>query len=69
MSLLREIQSELSRSGVDVIAVLRKCKILAARLSGPQFSQWVDWELEGYPKSETISNKGKKTKWGRSSVG
>src|ERR1035438_8104557 len=54
MSLLREIQSELSRSGVDVVAVLRKCKILAARLGSPEFSRWVDWELNGYPESEAV---------------
>jgi hypothetical protein len=45
MSLLREIQNDLSRTEVDVPIVLRKCKILAARLGSKEFSQWIEWEL------------------------
>jgi|ERR1035441_2509922 hypothetical protein len=52
MSLLREIQNDLAREGGDVTTVLRKCKILAARLGSDEFAQWVDWELNGYPKSQ-----------------
>src|ERR1041385_3732451 len=54
MSLLRDIQNELSVSGSDVTAVLRKCKILAARLGSAEFAKWVDWELNGYPASQTV---------------
>jgi hypothetical protein len=54
MTLLRQIQEELASSDVDVVAVLRKCKILARRLHSDQFAQWVDWELNGYPKDAEV---------------
>lgn len=54
MSLLRDIQNELARSDVDVTAVLRKCKILAARLKSAEFAQWIGWELEGYPQTQAL---------------
>ena len=54
MSLLREIQNELARSGADVTAVLRKCKILAARLGSAEFAKWVDFHLGGYPEDQPI---------------
>jgi len=54
MTLLRQIQEELASSDVDVVAVLRKCKILARRLHSDQFAQWVDWELNGYSKDADV---------------
>ena len=54
MTLLRQIQDELASSDVDVVAVLRKCKILARRLHSDQFAQWVDWELNGYPADAEV---------------
>jgi AbiTii-like protein len=51
---VRQIQEELASSDVDVVAVLRKCKILARRLHSDQFAQWVDWELNGYPKDAEV---------------
>ena len=32
--------------------VLRKCRLLAARLGSAEFSQWIEWELNGYPESQ-----------------
>ena len=32
--------------------MLRKCKILAARLGSEAFAHWVEWELNGYPESQ-----------------
>jgi hypothetical protein len=52
MSLLRDIQNDLASADGDVTTVLRKCKILAARLGSDQFANWVDWELNGYPESQ-----------------
>jgi hypothetical protein len=52
MSLLREIQNDIADRGGDVASILRKCKILAARLGSAEFSQWVGWELGGYPGSQ-----------------
>lgn len=54
MTLLRQIQQELASSDIDVVAVLRKCKILARRLHSDQFAQWVDCELNGYPKDADV---------------
>jgi phospholipase/lecithinase/hemolysin len=54
MSLLREIQTDLSTKEPDLPTVLRKCKILAARLGSREFARWVDLELNGYPDGEPI---------------
>jgi AbiTii len=48
MSLLRDIQNDLASQSGDVAAVLRKCKILSARLDSREFADWVRWELGGY---------------------
>ncbi|MGQ0799656.1 MAG: AbiTii domain-containing protein [Pseudomarimonas sp.] len=47
MSLLREIQAEAMSDG-DIATLLRKCKVLAFRLSNHEFKAWVDNELNGY---------------------
>lgn len=54
MSLLREIQDEVAQKSDDTTTILRKCKILAARLKSGQLAQWVDCELNGYPKAQPI---------------
>ncbi|MFN4056521.1 MAG: hypothetical protein ACK4GU_16890, partial [Alishewanella aestuarii] len=48
MSLLREIQSAAIDSHTDLASLLRKCKVLAARLGSNDFKAWVDNELSGY---------------------
>lgn len=48
MSLLREIQNTAIDSNADLASLLRKCKILAARLGNSEFKQWVERELSGY---------------------
>jgi hypothetical protein len=52
MSLLRDIQDELVSPNGDVTNVLRKCKILAARLRSEELALWLGWELNGYPESQ-----------------
>jgi AbiTii-like protein len=52
MSLLRDIQNDLAGQSGDVTAVLRKCKILSARLGSREFADWVGWELGGYPEGQ-----------------
>jgi len=54
MSLLREIQNSAVSSDESVASLLRKCKILAARLGSIEFKEWVDYELNGYPRIEDI---------------
>lgn len=54
MSLLREIQSAAIDSKTDLASLLRKCKVLAARLGSIEFRAWVDKELSGYKSAEEL---------------
>ena len=51
MTLVREILNDATDAKVDIATVLRKCKILAARLKSRELAEWVDRELNGYPDS------------------
>ena len=50
MSLLEEIQSAAIDTSSDLGTLLRKCKILAARLGSQQLEDWLIWESTGYPE-------------------
>lgn len=54
MSLLREIQDAAIDSNTELAVLLRKCKVLAARLGNPEFKQWVDNELSGYDDADNL---------------
>jgi len=54
MSLLRDIQNAAIDANVDVSVVLRKCKVLAARLGNPNLAEWVEDELNGYEDAESL---------------
>jgi len=54
MSLLREIQNAAVDASVPIATLLRKCKILAARLGNDQFKAWIDSELSGYSSEENL---------------
>lgn len=54
MSLLREIQTDAVDANVDISVVLRKCKVLAARLGNKEFKLWVERELNGYASKEDL---------------
>lgn len=54
MSLLREIQSAAIDSSVPLASLLRKCKVLAARLGNEEFKSWIDNELNGYKSKEDL---------------
>lgn len=54
MSLLRDIQNAAIDANVDVSVVLRKCKVLAARLGNPNLATWVEDELNGYTDVESL---------------
>jgi len=49
MTLLREIRVAATDSEVKLPDLLRKCKVLAARLRHQEFAEWVGRELNGYP--------------------
>ncbi|WP_447752281.1 AbiTii domain-containing protein [Pseudomonas nicosulfuronedens] len=48
MSLLREIQNAAIDANTSLATLLRKCKVLAARLGNNEFKNWVESELNGY---------------------
>lgn len=54
MSLLRDIQNAAVDSAVPLTTLLRKCKVLAARLGNAEFKQWIDDELNGYASKEAL---------------
>ncbi|MFZ3421330.1 hypothetical protein [Vibrio harveyi] len=54
MSLLREIQNSAVDANEPVGSLLRKCKILAARLGSKEFKAWVENELNGYDENKHI---------------
>ncbi len=54
MSLLREIQNSAIDSKTELSTLLRKCKVLAARLGNPDFKEWVEKELSGYTNQANL---------------
>ena len=49
MTLLEEIQISAVDAKSDLATLLRKCKLLAARLGSQPLEAWVIWESNGYP--------------------
>lgn len=47
MSLLRDIQNSAVDANEPIGSLLRKCKILAARLGSQEFKDWIEYELNG----------------------
>jgi len=54
MSLLREITDAAIDTSVGVSTLLRKCKVLAARLGNKDFDSWVEHELNGYNSPDEV---------------
>ena len=54
MSLLREIYEDAMGTDVPLVAVLRKCKVLAFRLGYAPLASWVDLDLGGYPDDASL---------------
>ena len=54
MSLLEDIQSAAIDTSSDLGTVLRKCKILAARLGSQQLEDWLIWESTDYPEEVPV---------------
>lgn len=49
MSLLEDIQNAAVAANSDLGELLRKCKVLAARLDSKPLEDWLIWESNGYP--------------------
>jgi AbiTii len=54
MSLIHDIQAAAIAQHSDIPTLLRMCKLLAARISHSEFAEWVDRELNGYPRVEDL---------------
>ena len=54
MSLLDEIRSDLVNESAGLSNTLRKAKILAGAIGLPEFREWVEFELSGYPDREKV---------------
>ena len=54
MSLLDEISSDLVNESADLSNTLRKAKMLSRAIGLPEFREWVDFELGGYPERDKV---------------
>jgi len=53
-TLVNEIQRDVVGETLRLSTILRKAKMLAARLGNQDFSKWVDQELAGFPEEEEL---------------
>ena len=76
MTLLEEIQAAAVDANSDLGTLLRKCKLLAARLNAKPFEEWINWESNGYPADGkvpeyriwSVTIKGHFAGWGGSGI-
>jgi hypothetical protein len=54
MSLIHDIQAAAISKDSDIPSLLRMCKLLAARISHQELTEWVDHELNGYPSNDAL---------------
>lgn len=54
MTLLEDIQNSAVDANSDLGTLLRKCKLLAARLGSKPLEDWLLWESNGYPDSVSV---------------
>lgn len=54
MNLLNEIRFDLTNKSASLANTLRKAKILASEIGLPEFRQWVEFELNGYPDQKSV---------------
>ena len=54
MTLLDDIRTDLTNESASLTNTLRKAKILASSIELPEFREWIDSELNGYPDEEKI---------------
>ncbi|MYB75874.1 MAG: hypothetical protein F4X83_01985 [Chloroflexi bacterium] len=54
MSLINEIQEATVDSSIDLPTLLRKCRLLAARMRNQGLAQWADYELNRSPSIESL---------------
>lgn len=50
---IRQVQDDITNPEIKLSDILRKAKVLSYRLNVPEFKQWVNQELDGYPGQDT----------------
>ena len=53
-SIVLDLQSKVTKSDCDVVSVLRKAHLIAAKLGLTDFDKWILCELNGYQDGDTI---------------
>ena len=53
-SIVLDLQNEVTKSDCDVVSVLRKAHLIAAKLGLTEFDKWILCELNGYQNGDTI---------------
>jgi len=51
---IKELQKEVNDNNVAISTLLRKAKIIASKLEQKDFLNWIDKELNGYSKDESV---------------
>lgn len=54
MDLIEDLLNTAVDAASDLGTLLRKCRILAARLGSQQLEDWLIWEANGYPKNVLV---------------
>lgn len=55
-SIVLELQKEVTLQNCDIVYVLRKAHLIAAKLKLSEFDQWISYELNGYPNQNCTPN-------------
>ena len=53
-TLLAQIQDDAANDDVAITTLLRRCRVLAARLDNRPLEEWVEHELHGYPEDAVL---------------
>ena len=53
-SIVLDLQSEVTKSDCDIVSVLRKSHLIAAKLGLTDFDKWILCELNGYQDGDVI---------------
>lgn len=53
-SIVLDLQNEVTKSDCDIVSVLRKAHLIAAKLGLTDFDKWILCELNGYKSGDTI---------------
>jgi AbiTii len=54
MTLLQEIEDGASGDTMPLGTLLRKCLVLTSRLGSQPATEWINWELDGYPNGTEV---------------